>query len=293
VEVSSGGGTEASRSIVSLAGSIAHYGGVAGSILEPERLDAQPPPSLPQQRGSCWGKRRLDMAQLFVDVSAPGVAANGGGQQRGWQQVAEKEFLGDRRRIQEEEYFQRQEQQLIARLRQRSHEEDTRRRLAERTGIADQEIVRDLESVGHTPETVMLLHLVPLVQVAWAEGGVSDRERALIIEAARAHGVDEGSAADRQLATWLATRPSAEFFERTLRAIGAILQALPSEERETSQRDLVSYCTAIAVASGGMLGFGKVSAEEQQVLARINQEPSLSHERSAGRCTQKRAPPPG
>src|SRR5438132_12451551 len=168
-----------------------------------------------------------------------------------------------------------------------------RRDMAARAGVVDLEILQELETLGYTPESVMLLHLVPLVQVAWAEGGVSDRERALIIEAARAHGVDEDSAADRQLATWLATRPSAEFFERTLRAIGAILQARPSEERETSQRDLVSYCTAIAAASGGMLGFGKVSAEEQQVLARIDQELSLSHERSAGRCTQKRAPPPG
>jgi hypothetical protein len=186
--------------------------------------------------------------------------------------VAEKEFLGDRRRIQEEEYFQRQEQKLIARVRQQRHEQATRRRLAERTGIADPQIVRDLESVGYTPETVMLLHLVPLVEMAWAQGGVSNRERALIIAAARAHGIEEGSVGDRQLATWLATRPSAEFFEHTIRALGAMLQARPSEERETSRRDLVSYCTAIAAASGGILGFGKVAPEEQQVLERITQQ---------------------
>jgi hypothetical protein len=201
--------------------------------------------------------------------------------------VAEKEFLGDRRRNQEEEYFQKQEQELIAKLRQRGREEASRGRMAERTGVADQEILNDLETLGYTPETVTLLYLVPLLQIAWAEGGVSDRERALIIEAARARGIEEGSAADRQLATWLASRPPADLFEKTLRAIGTILHSRPQEEREESQRDLLSYCTAIASASGGILGFGKVSPEEQRLLARISQE--LEHTR--GPVTRPASPP--
>jgi hypothetical protein len=149
--------------------------------------------------------------------------------------------------------------------------------MAEGTGVADEEILRDLAALGYTPETVMLLHLVPLLQMAWAEGGVSDGERALIIEAARARGIDEGSPADRQLASWIATRPAVELFEKSLRAIGAILQARPAEEREASQRDLLAYSTAIASASGGILGFGKVSPEEQRVLARITEEFERAH----------------
>jgi tellurite resistance protein len=185
--------------------------------------------------------------------------------------VADKEFLGDRRRTQEEEYFQRREQELIAKLQQRAREDATRGRLAERTGVADQKILRDLDMHGFTPETVMLVHLVPLLQVAWADGGVSDREQALIVEVARARGIEAGSAADSQLATWLANRPSADFFEGTLRAIVAILQARPPEEREASRRELLSSCTAIASASGGVLGVGKLSSQERNVLAHISQ----------------------
>jgi hypothetical protein len=191
--------------------------------------------------------------------------------------MTDKEFFGDRRRSKEEEYFRKQEQELIEKLRQRGREEAARRRMAERTGVADEEVLRDLEALGYTPETVMLLHLVPLLQMAWAEGSVSDRERHLIIEAARARGIDKDSPADHQLASWLASRPSDELFEKTLRAIGAILQARPPEEREANQRDLLSRLTAIASASGGILGFGKVSPEEQQVLARISQEIERAH----------------
>src|SRR2546422_6799910 len=95
------------------------------------------------------------------------------GTRKGRRPVAEKEFLGDRRRIQEEEYFQKQEQELIAKLQQRSREEAARRGMAERTGVVDHEILQELEKLGYTPETVMLFHLVPLLQVAWAEGDVS------------------------------------------------------------------------------------------------------------------------
>jgi tellurite resistance protein len=191
--------------------------------------------------------------------------------------MAEREFLGDRRRKEEEEYFRKQEEVLIDRLRQRAREEATRRDMAERTGVADHEVLRDLEALGYMPDTVMLLHLVPLVQVAWADGGVLDRERALIIEAARAHGIEPGSAADQHLGTWLATRPSTEFFDKTLRVIGAILQARPSEERQAAGRNLLAYSTAIASAEGGILGFGRVSQDERRVLARITEELERAH----------------
>jgi hypothetical protein len=200
--------------------------------------------------------------------------------------VAEKGFLEDRRRSHEEEYFHKRELELIAKLQQRGRDAAARQRMAEHTGVVDEEILRDLEALGYTPETVMLLHLVPLLQVAWADGGVSDRERALIIEDARARGIESGSAADRQLASWVTTQPSSELFEKTLRAIGAILQALPEEERETNQRDLLSYSTKIASASGGILGLGKVSSEEQRVLARICEEIQREH----GRVTPSAIP---
>ncbi len=191
--------------------------------------------------------------------------------------MADNELFGNRRKAQEDEYFHRQEQELIEKLRQRGREEASRRRLAEHSGVADEEILRDLQTLGYTPETVMLLHLVPLLQMAWAEGSVSDGERDLILEAARARGIDKDSPAGRQLASWLTDRPSDELFEKTLRAIGAILQSRPSEERDASRKDLVSRMTAIASASGGILGFGKVSPQEQQVLARITQEMERAH----------------
>jgi hypothetical protein len=177
--------------------------------------------------------------------------------------MSERDAFAKRGRSLEEEYFRKNEQELIEKLRRRAAAEAELQQLGENAGVADEEILKHLRELGYTPETVMLLHLVPLVQMAWAEGGVSDRERELIVEAARARGVEAGSPADRQLAEWLTSRPSEQLFDQSLRAVRAFLQARPAEEREASQRDLLADLTAIASASGGLFGFGAVSPEER------------------------------
>jgi hypothetical protein len=197
--------------------------------------------------------------------------------------VAEKDAFAERGRSLEEQYFRKREQELIEKMRRRAEADAERRRLGEQAGVADEEILQDLQTLGYTPETVMLLHLVPLVQMAWAEGDVSPRERDLIVEAARARGISAGSPADKQLSGWLIRRPSNELFEKTLRAIGAILQARPAGEREASHKDLLSYLTAIASASGGVLGFRAVSDEERKLLDRISRELEKVHGSAAPR----------
>ena len=110
--------------------------------------------------------------------------------------------------------------------------------------------------------------LVPVVQVAWAEGGVTAAERGLISRLARARGIQDGSAADRQLADWLDRRPGVQVFAQATRLIRAML-AVPGPG-DLSADDLVGHCESIADASGGMLGIiGRVSAEERGILAII------------------------
>ena len=186
--------------------------------------------------------------------------------------MTDRDAFAERGHSLEEEYFRRKEKEVIEKMRRNSEADAQRRRLGERAGVADDEVLRDLQELGYTQDTVMLLHLVPLIQTAWAEGGVSAKERDLIVRAARSRGIEAGSSADQQLMRWLTERPSEQFFEKTLRAIRAILQARPPEERESSERDLLSLCTAIASASGGIVGFGAVSEEERHILAHISEE---------------------
>jgi hypothetical protein len=171
----------------------------------------------------------------------------------------------DRGRNLEEEYFHRKEKELIEKLRQRNERAAQIEALSEASGIPDQDILATLHELGYTPGTIALLHLVPLIQVGWADGNISSKERDLIVEAARLRGVTEGSPAYDQLNDWLTNRPKAEFLDQILSIIRRLLEAEPSGAGQGLLEDSVR----VARASGGILGLGKVSDEEQALLERI------------------------
>jgi hypothetical protein len=177
--------------------------------------------------------------------------------------------LGKRGKALEDEYFHRKEKELIEKLRQRTAAEAQRQELSEATGIPDEEILRTLQEMGYTRETVALLHLVPLIHVAWADGKVTAQEREMILEAASLHGVTGGSPAYLQLTDWLDNRPSEEYFEQALRVVGSILESSP-EGQGWNGGEVLAHSIRVAEASGGILGFGsKISDEERAMLERI------------------------
>ena len=177
------------------------------------------------------------------------------------------DIFAERGRSFEEEYFRKKDRELIEKMRQAAASAQARAELGARTGLNDPQLLAELEALGFTPDTVELLPLVPLVQVAWAESGVTPAERNLIVKLARARGIAEGSAADLHLAGWLDRRPAEDVFSRARRLISAML-AMPGQQ-QLSADDLVKHCEAIAAASGGIFGVNKVSAEERKLLASI------------------------
>ncbi len=187
--------------------------------------------------------------------------------------MAERDMFHAREHWLEETSFRKREQELIEKLHERRARETERQHMAESTGITDQRMLEELQDVGYTEETIALLPLIPLVEVAWAEGGVADREREMILRIAESRGIKAGGAVYLQLAEWLAERPSTRFFEDSLHAIRLVLDTLPPEEREASRRDLITYCSQIAaVVEGGILGRGQITDEERALIAHIATE---------------------
>lgn len=186
--------------------------------------------------------------------------------------MAEHDSLRERGRALEEEYFRKKDRELIEKMRQAAAADRAQQDLGARTGIGDPEVLREMATLGFTPETVALLPLVPVLQVAWAEGGVSDAERRLLVELARARGIVEQSPADRQLSQWLSHRPDSAVFAGATRLIRAMLEAHPDGQSAIDPDDLVRYCERVADASGGFLGIKRIAPEERELLARISED---------------------
>ena len=183
--------------------------------------------------------------------------------------MTDHDAFAERERGLEEEYFHRKEKELVDMMRRASAAEKARRDMMAQTGIHEPDMLRELEALGFTPDTVSLLPILPVVEMAWASGQVTDAERGLVIEFARSRGIQDGSVADRELAGWLAERPSADVFARGRRVVRAMLTAGGHTPGALTADELVDHCEAVASASGGIFGLHKISADERALLTRM------------------------
>jgi hypothetical protein len=190
--------------------------------------------------------------------------------------------LTERSRKSEEDYFRRKEQELIDKLRKKTDAETHRKGLAEAVGLENEQIVDVLGEMGFDRATVVVLFLLPLLEVAWSDGSISDRERTLILEAAHAHGVREGTPAHAKLNEWLAAKPPEQLVGRALQVIRDIMAFQSTDARQATAGKLVDACERIAAASGGFLGLGsKISPEEAAVMKRVASEIERAHAEAA------------
>lgn len=183
--------------------------------------------------------------------------------------MVHEDGITDHIREREEEYFRRRDRELIIKLRQADAKARATRSLERQTSLHDPAMLEELRLLGFTPETIALLPLVPMLQVAWARAGISPAERAMIVDLARARGIVPGSAADQQLTEWLEHRPSEDTFHKATRLIRAIIDVPDGGALHLKASELIALCDRIAHASGGIFGIGRVSHEERHALAEI------------------------
>ncbi len=176
------------------------------------------------------------------------------------------ELLEDRRKALEEAFFRKESDRLRARLQEKRDREARKKALGEASGIHDDDLLSRLIAIGIEAETVAALSLVPLVQVAWADGKMDERERDAILRGARTSGIEEGSASDGMLELWTRERPPAELMSAWKSYIGEVLQELSAEQRWRLEETLIGRARAVAEAAGGFLGIAKISSPEESVL---------------------------
>jgi hypothetical protein len=124
-----------------------------------------------------------------------------------------------------------------------------------------------LRRAGYSSDTIGVLDVAPLIEVAWADGHITPGERLSILEQAVACGID-GGPAYHWLLDLLARHPSQRFFAASLGAIRIGLSAAEPAERRTAERRLAALCVAIATASRSAAG-RRIAAWERGAIRRI------------------------
>lgn len=182
------------------------------------------------------------------------------------------DFLGKRRKALEDSFFAKRNKQLLDQLSQQVAAEKKRDALSAACGVTDEKVLDHLVSLDIGVETLAALCLVPLVQVAWADGTVAAKEREAILSAAADSGLNSGDTAYELLQGWLEEAPSDELLDAWKEYVSAFSKVIDAEVFAGLRDDLLGRAQQVAEAAGGMLGMGhKVSMSEQTVLNDLQQ----------------------
>ena len=146
-------------------------------------------------------------------------------------------------------------------------EEAARGRIAEATGIHDPAVLAELAGLGIRVETLSALTLIPLIQVAWADGEMDERERGAILEAAAVIGLETDSTSYRLLEIWTLEQPPPDLLNAWKSFVDALQQQLEGGEAEKLAKNLLERAERVAKAAGDALDRSPhVSQVEQAVL---------------------------
>ena len=174
--------------------------------------------------------------------------------------------LKDRRKALEEEFFRKENARLAAELRLKRMTEEAKAEMSRACGIEDQAVLDKLVELGIGADTLAAMTLVPLVEVAWADGKMDAKERTAILQGAEAAGIEAGTPSHALLEDWLVNRPPPRLLGAWRDYVGALCDEMLPENRLKLKNEVLGRARTGAEAAGGFLGLGdKVSREEKQV----------------------------
>lgn len=136
--------------------------------------------------------------------------------------------------------------------------------------MTDDALVSALHGLGLTEENVHAIAMLPLLEVAWADGRIHEPERRLILNIARQRGVIDSEAA-LLLESWLRYRPSDRYLALGREVLVELSTRGGGNFTPQTITEVLQFCEQVAVAASGLLGraFKTIDPAEKATLAEI------------------------
>ena len=142
--------------------------------------------------------------------------------------------------------------------------------LADASGITNIAMLQKLVAFGVGSETLAALTLYPMIAVAWADGRVDRDERQTALAAAEECGLKPDSDSYRLLVEWLDLAPPDHLLrDAWARVVGELCVEMGEDQRADFRSEILGRTRAVADATGGFLGVGKISRVERKVLEEL------------------------
>lgn len=182
--------------------------------------------------------------------------------------MSDLDLVGSAETLQEA-FFRNEDEKLIENLRAMRRLSENKEALRNVSGIADEHLLNRLVELNIRPETIASFALIPLIEVAWADGTIDAKEKSAFLKAADSIGMGFGSVDYQLLEEWSTIRPEASLFTAWEHFAAVLCGSLSPADKAALKSDILNHAKAVAEASGGFLGVGAVSKEEKAVLERL------------------------
>ena len=180
------------------------------------------------------------------------------------------EILSRNGRLLEDEFFAKRDAVLIENLRKLERLERTQKVLSDVSGITNEAVLQHLIELDIGPDLLTTLALVPLVEVAWADGDIHPEERKAILAGSAKLGRGPASIDGALLEEWMKQKPPAKMLEAWSVYIRGLCEVLTPAERDEIKAIFLARARAVAEAAGGFLGLtSRISGKEEAMLNKL------------------------
>jgi hypothetical protein len=179
------------------------------------------------------------------------------------------DYLKDQGQRLEDAFFLENDRKLIEQLHKMQKMKEDMASLENVSGIKNEVILKKLVELNIRPELVAAITLVPIIEVAWADGKLDEEEKKIILKISAGHFGAEHQIPDILIKEWLVQKPVQAMLDAWIHYIKGLVEKMSPDEKSALKKSIISQAREVAEASGGFLGLNKVSAQEEKMLKQL------------------------
>ena len=168
----------------------------------------------------------------------------------------------------EDLFFAKRDALLLKKKKEDLSIEEKRKSLQDHTSFSAKTI-EELVILGIDYKALKVVSLIPLIQVAWADGYMDKKEAEAILRAAHSEGIEDDSAEFVLLEHWLNETPAPELFQAWKDFTKDSIKDLPNVDVQILKTQVLNIARKVAESAGGFLGFASISDVEKNVIEEI------------------------
>jgi hypothetical protein len=180
-----------------------------------------------------------------------------------------KDIFQKREMYLEQEYFRKKEFELLEKLKKVFQKNVDKESIRKATGVTNERLLDRMVEMQLNGELMAAFQLYPLVEIAWADGDLSEREATSVLAAGEKQGIRPGTRAYEMLDQRLHRGPDPEARKIWFLYAEELKKALSPSELQMFRNDLLDRARAVVAATGHLERLLIDVGGERKIIAAI------------------------